>query len=170
MERNSNLSSEKNQRRERAKDYLDTDLSKQREWYSTRASTHKKYAHGLGLLVIACGSLVVFVAALKPKGFDVYDAVIAGLGVVVTLAQGILRIWRYDETWLEYRKASERMKREQRLYVNACGVYAGIDGEEKRFEAFVEAMESIVAEEQRLFFERSAAPQQKVPYASRADA
>ena len=161
MEADTDLSPKKEERRERAKDYLDTDLSKQREWYSARASTHKANAHRLALLVIACGSLVVFVAALKPQGFDIYDAIIAGLGVVVTLAQGVLRIWRYDETWVEYRKASERMKREQRLYVNACGAYAGMIDEEERYKAFVETTESIIAEEQQLYFESGAAPQEK---------
>lgn len=160
-EAESELIAKKEDRRERARDYLDTDLSKQREWYNARASSHKAYAYRLGLLVIACGALVVFVAALKPKGFDPYDAVIATLGVVVTVAQGVLRIWRYDETWIEYRKASERMKREHRLYVNACGAYADMEDEDARYRAFVESIEGIIAEEQQLYFERGAAPQQQ---------
>jgi hypothetical protein len=161
MESNSDLRSEKEERRERAKDYLDTDLSGQRGWYSDRASTHKAYAHRLGLLVIVCGSLVVFVAALKPQGVDTFDVITATLGIVITVAQGILRIWRYDETWIEYRKASERMKREQRLYVNACGTYAVINDEEQRYKTFVETTESIIAEEQQLYFEKGAARQEK---------
>ena len=122
---------------------------------------HKAYSDRLGLLVIACGAPVVFVAALKPQGFDVYDAIIAGLGVVITLAQGVLRIWRYDETWVEYRKAPERMKREERIYVNACGAYTDTGDETERYKGFVEAIEGIIAEEQRLCFEKGAARQEK---------
>lgn len=149
--------SEKDERRQRAQDYLETDLERQREWYGKRASAHKAYAHRLGLLVILCGVLIPFVTALKPGGsFDPYDAIIAGLGVAVALAQGILRTWRFDETWIEYRKACERMKREQRLYVNACGDYASVSDEEQRYRAFVDRTESIIAEEQQLYFERRA--------------
>ncbi len=35
---------------------------------------------------------------------------------------------RYEETWLGYRKASEAMKREYRLYINNAGNYAGAAG------------------------------------------
>ena len=42
------------------------------------------------------------------------------------------------------------MKRERRLYVNGAGEYRGLADEEEAFLRFVEAVEAIVAEEQRI--------------------
>jgi len=155
--------SAKDQRRERAKDYLETDLAEQREWYSARASKHKAYAQRMGLAVIAGGGLVTLVSAIKPLGPDVAAMIAAVLGFLIALVQGIMRIWRYDETWVEYRKASERMKREQRLYVNACGPYADTADEDERFKAFVMAIEQVIAEEQQIYFGNTAAPKEGEP-------
>lgn len=154
------LGSAKDRRRERAQDYLETDLAKQRQWYSARASKHKAYAQRMGLAVIAGGGLVTFVAAIKPLEPGVATIILAALGFLIALVQGIMRIWRYDETWVEYRKASERMKREQRLYVNACGPYADGADEEARFKAFVMAIEQVIAEEQQIYFASTAAPKE----------
>ncbi len=144
----------KARRDERARAYFEKDLNRQREWYSRKASAYKSYAQWFGLAVIAAGALITFCAAVGPADSLWTKAIIAGLGLAVAVLQGVLRIWRYDETWLEYRKASERLKRERRLYVNVAGAYAEIAGEEARFRRFVEAVERIIAEEQQLFFDQ----------------
>ena len=157
------LGTAKNQRLERARDYLETDLANQRKWYSDRATATNMYAQRLGLAVMAGGGLVTFVAAIKPFGPDVATVIVAALGFLIALTQGVLRIWRYDETWVEYRKASERIKREQRLYVNACGPYADSADEEQRYKAFVIAIEQVIAEEQQIYFANTGAPKEKAP-------
>jgi len=121
----------------------------------------------MGLMIIAGGGLVTFMAAVKPLGPEATTIILAALGFLIALVQGILRIWRYDETWVEYRTASERMKREQWLYVNACGPYAESADEEARFKAFVMAIEQVIAEEQQIYLANTGAPkegeQKKVP-------
>ncbi len=144
-------------RDERARAYFEKDLNRQREWYSRKASSYKSYAQWCGIAVIAAGALITFFAAVGPDDSLWTKAIIAGLGLAVAVLQGVLRIWRYEETWLECRKASERMKREQRLYVNVAGAYAEIADEEARFRHFVEAVERIIAEEQQLFFDQGRA-------------
>ena len=68
------------------------------------------------------------------------------------LAEGWQRIARYGETWISYRTASERMKREQRLYVNGAGAYRNVD-EDEAYLRFVEAIEAIIAEEQQIYWQ-----------------
>jgi hypothetical protein len=46
------------------------------------------------------------------------------------------------------------MKRERRLYVNGAGEYRGLADEEEAFLRFVEAIEAIVAEEQRIYWQK----------------
>ena len=70
----------------------------------------------------------------------------------MAVAEGWQRTARYAETWQSYRVASERMKRERRLYVNGAGEYRGLVDEEEAFLRFVESVEAIIAEEQQIFW------------------
>jgi len=77
----------------------------------------------------------------------------ASLGVVVALTEDWRQIARYDETWAGYRQASERMKRERRLYVNGAGEYRDIADEAEAFLRFVEVVETILADEQGMYLD-----------------
>jgi hypothetical protein len=81
------------------------------------------------------------------------SVVTALLGALVATAEGWQRIARYNEAWLAYRVASERMKREQRLYVNGAGEYRDLDDEDTGFLHFVENIEAIMAEEQQIYWQ-----------------
>ena len=135
----------------RAKRYLDQHLEGQRSWYSKKASRYKRWSQWLAVTVLAAGGLTTLVQIL-PVGFSV-KLVTAGLGLIVVLAKGVERIWNYEETWQGYRKASERMKREYRLYINGAGAYREIADEDPAYLRFVEAIEEIIAEEQQLYWQ-----------------
>jgi hypothetical protein len=108
-----------------------------------RASTYKT-GQLLGLVVIAAGAATSFFQAATWV-----PAVTAGLGALVTLSEGWQRIARYGETWVAYRNASERMKRERRLYANGAGAYRGLDDDTAHLQ-LVENVEAIIAEEQQV--------------------
>jgi hypothetical protein len=135
-----------------AERYLDDHLKKQREWYSEKASTHKDWSQRLGLAVIACGVLVTFAQAFAGALPLVIPAVTAALGVAVALLTGIQRIWKFDESWVSYRRASEQMKGEHRLYINNAGPYRTAANEEEAYQRFVENIEAIIAEEQQIYW------------------
>jgi len=150
-------------RETRAEQYFEHDLKGQRGWYSTRASTYKQRMQVLSLLVIGAGAATSFVQAFPAKPW--VSVLTAALGAVVVLMEGWQRIARYGETWAAYRTASERMKREQRLYVNGAGPYRNVD-EDEAYLRFVEAVEGIIAEEQQIYWQnrgkdRSAGQQPK---------
>ena len=136
-------------RENRAQQYFEQDLKKQRQWYGDRASAYKKRAQLLSFLVIAAGAATTFVQVFD-KALWV-PALTAALGVIVTLAEGWQRIARYGEAWRAYRVASERMKRELRLYVNGAATYRDL-GEEEAYLRFVEVVEAIIAEEQQIYW------------------
>src|SRR5689334_2487369 len=137
-------------REDRAEQYFDQDLKGQRRWYSERASSYKQRAQVLGLLVIGAGAATSFVQVFAVLPW--VPVVTAALGAVVVLIEGWQRIARYGETWTAYRTASERMKREQRLYVNGAGTYRNVD-EDEAYLRFVEAIEAIIAEEQQIYWQ-----------------
>jgi|tagenome__1003787_1003787.scaffolds.fasta_scaffold20910346_3 uncharacterized protein DUF4231 len=137
-------------REARAEQYFEQDLKGQRRWYSERASTYKQRTQVLGLLVIGAGAATSFVQVFAARPW--VPVITAALGAVVVLIEGWQRISRYAETWTAYRTASERMKREQRLYVNGAGPYRNVD-EDEAYLRFVEAVEAILAEEQQIYWQ-----------------
>src|SRR4051812_40916998 len=137
-------------REARAEQYFEQDLKGQRRWYGERASTYKQRTQVLGLIVIGAGAVTSFVQVFSPRPW--VPVVTAALGTVVVLVEGWQRISRYGETWTAYRTASERLKREQRLYVNGAGPYRNVD-EDEAYLRFVEAVEATIAEEQQIYWQ-----------------
>ncbi|HYZ26536.1 MAG TPA: DUF4231 domain-containing protein [Geminicoccaceae bacterium] len=121
-----------------------------------QASRYKSYSQYLSFVVIASGALIPFIQIFEvfsePARFVVTIAT-AALGVVVVVAEGAERIGRFEETWLSYRKAAERMKREYRVYVTGAGVYRQASDEQDAYLRFFENVEEIIAEEQQLYWQ-----------------
>jgi hypothetical protein len=141
----------------RAERYFERDLAGQRGWYSTRATRLKARAQALGVTVVAAGAATTFFQVFGQVPW--VPVVTALLGALVAVAEGWRQIARYDETWAAYRVASERMKREKRLYVNGAGEYRRPADEDEAFLWFVEAVEAILAEEQQIYWrDRSNGP------------
>lgn len=138
-----------------ARRYFERDLRGQREWYGKKASTFKKWAELLSISIIAAGALTSFVQVFPDAVWAPITT--AALGGLIAVAEGWQRIARYRETWIGYRTASERMKQERRLFVNAAGRYRDI-GDDDAFTLFVETIEGIIAEEQQIFWQSRASP------------
>lgn len=134
----------------RAERYFEHDLAGQRRWYGERTARYKTRLQVLGLVVIAAGAASSFLQVFR--GSASVPVLTALLGAVIALAEGWRHIARYDEGWAAYRLASERMKHERRVYVNGAGEYRDLVDEEDAFLRFVEAIEFIIAEEQRIYW------------------
>ncbi|HJS84481.1 MAG TPA: DUF4231 domain-containing protein [Acetobacteraceae bacterium] len=138
------------ERERRCAFYFDRTLAGQRQWYGRKASAYKRRAEALALLVIAAGALVAFIPAF---GADPWVRITTGaLGALVAVMEGWQRTARYAESWTAYRVASEKMKREQRLYLTGAGPYRGATDEDAAFLRFVEAIEAVIAEEQQIYW------------------
>jgi hypothetical protein len=132
-----------------AERYFKNDLADQRRWYSEKAGLFKTRSELLALLTIVLGALITLIQVF---GAAPWVPVVSGsIGAIVAIAAGWQRIARYSETWVSYRTASERMKRERRLYTHGAGSYRGLP-EREAYLTFVEAIESVIAEEQKIFW------------------
>ncbi len=155
-------SAEKSEREIMAEDYFEKqhNLAGQRRWYSQNASKNKKYYQWLGLVIIVAGAGTGFIQLWTPGVQDVnallgvhWTAVITALlGALVVISKGIERIWDFDGTWLGYRKASESMKRERRLFINGAAPYDNCADDRKAFLLFINRIEEIIAEEQNNYW------------------
>ena len=142
------------ERQQRADEYFQVHLNGQREWYSRKATSYKQWGQILSVVVIASGALVSVIQLLPVDADARWAAILtACLGLIITVAKGIDRIGKFEESWAGYRKASESMKREYRLYINNAGLYAEMGDEEQAYRRFVEQIEQIIAEEQQIFWQ-----------------
>jgi hypothetical protein len=132
-----------------AEQYFKNDLADLRRWYSQKAGLYKTRSELLALLTIVLGALITFIQVFGAAPWVPF--VSGSIGAIVAIAAGWQRIARYSETWSSYRTASERMKRERRLYTHGAGSYRGLP-EREAYLTFVEAIEGIIAEEQNIFW------------------
>jgi len=128
-----------------------TEFSGQREWYNQRSTSFKTSAQRIDILIIIAGALVAALPPLRTQLGDWIDYVLAALGIAIVLSQGLQRVYRYSEIWPEYRLASERMKREWRLFINSVEPYDSDDGAAKAL--YVSRLDVIMADEQKIFFD-----------------
>jgi hypothetical protein len=132
-----------------AERYFKNDLADQRRWYSEKAGLFKTRSELLALLTMVLGASITFIQMF---GVAPWVPIVSGsIGAVIAIAASWQRIARYSETWISYRTASERMKRERRLYTHGAGSYRGLP-EREAYLTFVEAIEGIIAEEQNIFW------------------
>jgi len=76
----------------------------------------------------------------------------AVMGACVSIVRAIdTDLLRPGQTWQLYRKASEKMRREYRLYINNVDVYNEATDEDSAYRLLVTRVETIITEEQQLF-------------------
>lgn len=148
-------------RRESRMAFADTlaEFNDQRAWYSRKAGTFKERAQRIDMAIIGAGALIAVLPVLKPESATHWTAIAASiLGGAIVIFQGLHRVFRYSEIWREYRLASERMKREWRMFVNRAEPYDCAETEAQRL--YITNLEKIIAEEQKIFFDRIHNPEQ----------
>ncbi len=140
-------------RQARADYYFQTVLDGQRDWYSKDARKQKRRYLAFAICVIVLGALISLLQVLEAYWVP---HLTAALGAAVTISRAVDALLRPGETWQAYRKASEGMKREYRLYLKNADPYAAVQDEANAYRLLVERVETIIAEEQQLFWQSPA--------------
>lgn len=138
-------------RNEKANYYFQSILEHQYEWYSSKANTQKKWHLLFAISVIILGALVTLLQVFEAAEWIKY--VTAFLGAAISVLRALDSLLRPAETWQAYRKASENMKRERRLYVNNADTYKETTDEQSAYQLFVERVELVIAEEQQIYWQ-----------------
>lgn len=130
--------------------YLDRRLKPQQKWHSDKAQWNKKKFYLFELITLLAGAAIPFinVASMIPPAYQ--RILSALLAVVVVVSVGISKLYKFQETWLNFRAVSESLKREEELYLNRVGDYRVADYQE-RDNILVERVESILASETSQF-------------------
>ncbi len=145
----------------RADYFFQTVLKNQNEWYSTKAGKQKKWHLFLAISIIVLGATISCLQVVEAAAWVRY--ITAALGASVSVLRALDTLLQPGETWQGYRKASENMQREYRLFINNADIYANAPDEDVAYRQLVERVETILAEEQQLFWQFQTKTQEPLP-------
>jgi hypothetical protein len=96
-------------------------LEDQIAWYDKKSSTCQRNYKRIKLIEIIAAALIPFVVGAHIP----YAAWIAGgLGVLITILEGVLQLYQFQQIWVAYRATAEAMKHEKFIYLAKGGPYA----------------------------------------------
>jgi hypothetical protein len=116
-------------------------LEDQINWYDRKSRAAQKTFKRIKLIEIFAAALIPFLTALK---FPYVALVIGGLGVLITILEGILHLNQYQQNWTTYRSTCESLKHEKYVYFAQAGPYAGITNPRA---LLADRIESLVSQE-----------------------
>ena len=93
-------------------------LEDQSNWYDRKSVSSQRSFIGLKMAEIAAAALIPFAV-----GFGVSAYITGGLGVLITVLEGLLNLFQYHSNWITYRSTCEELKHEKYLWLAKAGPY-----------------------------------------------
>jgi len=97
-------------------------LEDQIGWYDRKSLRNQRYFKRIKIIEITAAALIPFVSAFN---FQRMAWVSGGLGVVITVLEGMLHLNQYEQNWITYRSTCESLKHEKYVYLGKAGPYSG---------------------------------------------
>ena len=120
-------------------------LDDQIGWYDRKSMSCQRVFKRTKIVQIVAAAVIPFLAALSVK--EVWSSVhwiTGGLGVLVTVFEGLLQLGQYQQNWFMYRSTCEALKHEKYLYLGKAGPYASATDAHA---LLAERVESLVSQE-----------------------
>src|SRR6266566_8621584 len=116
-------------------------LEDQIGWYDRMSITNQRYFKRIKMVEIASAALIPFLSAFS---FSRMMWVTGGLGVLITVLEGMLHLNQYQQNWIAYRSTSESLKHEKYVYLGKASPYASVADPHA---LLAERIESLVSQE-----------------------
>jgi len=113
-------------------------LEKEIEWYSGKSSRCQQLYKWLKFVEIVAAAAIPLLA-----GFDAPVEVLAILGALIVVLEGLQHVNQYQSNWITYRSTCEALKHEKFLYLARAGPYEG----ERPHSLLAERIESLISQE-----------------------
>jgi Protein of unknown function (DUF4231) len=97
-------------------------LEDQIAWYSSKSRAAQHTYKWLKVVEIIAAAMIPFIAGVK--ALPNMPMVAGGLGVLVTVIEGVIHLNQYQQNWTSYRATSEALKHEKFTYLAKAGPYA----------------------------------------------
>jgi hypothetical protein len=115
-------------------------LDDQIDWYDRKSIFNQRLYKWLKIIEIVAAAIIPVVALTN----NVNPLVIAGLGVVIIVLEGLQNINQFHHNWITYRSTCEDLKHEKFLWIARGGPYAEDDNPDR---LLAERIESIISRE-----------------------
>jgi hypothetical protein len=116
-------------------------LEDQIAWYDRKSMTNQRYFKGIKMVEIVAAAMIPFLSA---SGLPRMIWVTGGLGVVITVLEGMLHLNQYQQNWIAYRSTCESLKHEKYVYLGKAAPYANVVDPHA---LLAERIESLVSQE-----------------------
>jgi len=135
-------------------EYIEQRLNDQINWYSKKSSTNQKKHKYWQVIKIISALLITTLSLWATKAVPIENSdgmpfafnmgyVIGILGAFIVFIESFVKIFSYEELWLQYRVTSERLKSEKLKFQTKSSPYNG----EAPFVLLVEQCEAIMNNE-----------------------
>ena len=96
-------------------------LEDQLDWYDKKSRAARNAFKRIKVVEIISAAVIPFLTGQPWPGVTY---VIGGLGVLITVLEGLLHLNQYQENWSNYRNTAEALKHEKYLFLAKAGPYA----------------------------------------------
>lgn len=128
-------------------------LEDQIEWYDKKSSQNQRTYKAIKVTEIIAAAFIPFAAGI---GLSAY--LTGGLGVLVTVFEGLQHLNQYHNNWTTYRSTCEELKHEKYLWLAKAGPYKAIEDPDI---LLAERVESLVSREHAKWVSARAKPEQE---------
>ncbi len=116
-------------------------LEDQIAWYD-RKSQHNQHAFKrIKITEIVAAAMIPFISATNIPRLAL---VTAGLGVLITILEGLLHLNQYQQNWITYRSTCEQLNHEKYIFIALAGPYVNVADPRA---VLAERLESLVSQE-----------------------
>jgi len=116
-------------------------LEDQIGWYDRNSLANQRYFKRIKMVEIAAAAIIPFLSAFShPRVMWVTG----GLGVLITVLEGMLHLNQYQQNWIAYRSTCESLKHEKYVYLGKAAPYASAGDPHA---LLAERIESLVSQE-----------------------
>ena len=116
-------------------------LEDQIDWYDRKSCKNQRTFRHIKTTEIIAAALIPFVSVFR---FSFVSYATAGLGVLITVLEGMLHLNQYQQNWINYRSTCEELKHEKFVYLGHAGPYAAAADPRA---LLAERVESLVSQE-----------------------
>jgi hypothetical protein len=120
-------------------------LEDQLAWYSQKSRAARRAFKRIKVSEIVAAALIPFLTGqITKQVFPEVSYLIGGLGVLITVLEGILHLNQYQENWTNYRNTAESLKHEKFMFLAKAGPYANVADPRT---ALAERVEGLISQE-----------------------
>jgi len=116
-------------------------LEDQIAWYDKKSLTNQRTFKLIKMIEIVAAAMIPFLATFQ---FSQAVWVTSGLGVLITVLEGMLHLNQYQQNWIAYRSTCESLKHEKYTYLGKASPYANAADPHA---LLAERIESLVSQE-----------------------